>query len=405
MNIIYKSNKKTNRISCEYGFALVEILVAMIVLFIIIFAFTGLFTSSFSGIFEAGSKSKSLFNAQGSLEQKIAENVEGTGQTIQIYSKTVYGKRLVESPFTTFLAESPDRVRFVSVGNTGTIITSTDGINWNTQSSGTNNYLKDVIWGGFSPGMFLAVGLSGTILKTVDGVNWIEINGQTDDFYGVAWGGPENDKKFVVVGYGRIITSQNGTDWSNSSFYDNSLKLNDISWGNIGNNGLFVAVGDNGIILTSVDGINWTQTSVTSYNLHNITWGDNKFVIVGDNQNVIYSTDGNDWHVASDSASGINIYGVTWGKDKFIAVGESNSGGITQGIICRIDFDQPEDLLQDIIYPTNKIINDATWSYHQFIAVGNQGIILTSANGLSWNTETTETTNNLYGIASGDTNQ
>ena len=71
MNIIYKSNKKTNRISCEYGFALVEILVAMIVLFIIIFAFTGLFTSSFSGIFEAGSKSKSLFNAQGSLEQKI----------------------------------------------------------------------------------------------------------------------------------------------------------------------------------------------------------------------------------------------------------------------------------------------------------------------------------------------
>ena len=51
-----------------------------------------------------------------------------------------------------------------------------------------------------------------------------------------------------------------------------------------GSTGLFVTVGDNGIILTSSDGISWTKrTSGTTKNLYGVTYGNSTFVTVGDN--------------------------------------------------------------------------------------------------------------------------
>jgi hypothetical protein len=46
-------------------------------------------------------------------------------------------------------------------------------------------------------------------------------------------------------------------------------------------NGLFVAVGDRGTILTSPDGVNWTErTSGTNW-LFGVTYGNGTFVAVG----------------------------------------------------------------------------------------------------------------------------
>ncbi|MGC8967977.1 MAG: hypothetical protein ACP5JV_06590 [Thermus sp.] len=47
-------------------------------------------------------------------------------------------------------------------------------------------------------------------------------------------------------------------------------------------NGTFVAVGWDGTILTSPDGVNWTaRTSGTSNNLNAVTYGNGTFVVVG----------------------------------------------------------------------------------------------------------------------------
>ena len=52
---------------------------------------------------------------------------------------------------------------FVSVGSSGTILTSTDGTTWTERTSGTSMYLEDITYGN---GTFVTVGSSRTILTT-----------------------------------------------------------------------------------------------------------------------------------------------------------------------------------------------------------------------------------------------
>ncbi|WP_019551589.1 hypothetical protein [Thermus scotoductus] len=55
-------------------------------------------------------------------------------------------------------------------------------------------------------------------------------------------------------------------------------------------NGLFVAVGDRGAILTSPDGVNWTRlTSPTRYSLSSVTYGNGLFVVVGEGGAILTS--------------------------------------------------------------------------------------------------------------------
>jgi len=59
---------------------------------------------------------------------------------------------------------------FVSVGNSGTILTSSDGILWTKRTSGKWEYLSGVTSGN---GLFVTVGsLLGIILTSPDGNSW-----------------------------------------------------------------------------------------------------------------------------------------------------------------------------------------------------------------------------------------
>ena len=68
----------------------------------------------------------------------------------------------------------------------------------------------------------------------------------------------------------------------------------------VSTNGLFVTVGNNGIILTSSDGTAWdNRISGTTYNLVGITYVNSTFVTVGDNGTA----------VSVDLTNQINSYG------------------------------------------------------------------------------------------------
>jgi hypothetical protein len=75
-----------------------------------------------------------------------------------------------------------------------------------------------------------------------------------------------------------------GTTWTRRISQGNHLR--GVAYGD----GLFVAVGNDGTILTSPDGVNWTvQTSGTDHSLHGVTYGNGLFVAVGDNGTILTS--------------------------------------------------------------------------------------------------------------------
>ena len=132
---------------------------------------------------------------------------------------------------------------FVMVGQSGTIMTSSDGTSWDNRTSGTSNGLYGVTYGNST---FVAVGHYETILTSSDGTTWTSRTS------------------------GR--TNSSGLSYKNSSGWTYTDYLEGITYGN----SIFVTVGrgedGSGTIMTSSDGINWTsRTSGTTNNLWFVT--------------------------------------------------------------------------------------------------------------------------------------
>ena len=74
---------------------------------------------------------------------------------------------------------------------------------------------------------------------------------------------------------------------------------------------LFVAVGDNGTILTSSDGTTWTsRTSGSSDNFSNVHYTNELLVIRGDSGTILTSSDGTSW-TSRTTVTSNDLYGVT----------------------------------------------------------------------------------------------
>ena len=238
--------------------------------------------------------------------------------------------------------------KFVAVGAGGSILTSTNGISWMAQNSSTANNLSAVTYGG---ALFVAVGASAwngneyssTIVTSPDGVNWAQATNLpgTFPFANGLSGIASHGGLFVTVGDGgMILTSQDGTNW----IQQNSGIGNSLHGVACGGDGRFVAVGESGgwngygypdAILTSPDGTNWTQIPHASGELFlDVAYGDGQFVAVGSGD-ILTSPDGINW--TNHSGVGQWLYGVTYGNGQFVAVGTSGGGGVVDPIASSTD--------------------------------------------------------------------
>ena len=177
---------------------------------------------------------------------------------------------------------------FVTVGERGIILTSSDGVTWTSQTSGVSVVLYGITYSE-SLGLFVAVGASGTILTSSDGVTWTS---QTSGVSAALWGITYSASLglFVAVGYsGVIITSSDGVTWTSQTSGVSST-LRSVTYSE--NLGLFVAVDYSGTILISADGTTWTsQTSGVSVVLNGVTYSESLglFVVVGASGTIIYT--------------------------------------------------------------------------------------------------------------------
>ena len=208
---------------------------------------------------------------------------------------------------------------------------------WTQRTSGTTAHLKDIVYGG---GKLLAVGSAkGTWCGSTDGSSWttgtIWVSGNTA-YNMTAQSVIHDGSQFVVAGYdydfgipdwiGVIYTSPNGTTWTRRH-NTAAGEFRDVAVGG----GLYVAVGDDGTIWRSTNSaVTWSPiSSGITQHLRGVAWDGSKFVTVGSFGNgssgvVLTSTDGITWtdkSAGAGLASWHGFYQADFCNDRFLASG------------------------------------------------------------------------------------
>jgi len=139
-------------------------------------------------------------------------------------------------------------------------------------------------------GVFVRVGdFSSDVLRSMDGTHWVRhSSGVLSSIYSVTFG----EGRFVAVGNeGALVTSADGATWTSAKSTTDE-RLRNVVYAN----GMFVAVGYNGTIITSRDGLNWTQrNSKTTERLNGVSFGNGLYVALSKTGQVVSSRDGRHW--------------------------------------------------------------------------------------------------------------
>jgi|CZKI01.1.fsa_nt_gi hypothetical protein len=156
----------------------------------------------------------------------------------------------------------------VTVGTGGAILSSADGVTWTRRDSGTGNWLVGITYGA---GQYVAVGDNGCVLLSADGAAWLSVaqSATAERLNNVIFAAGQ----YVAVGEGgAIITSPDGRTWTaRSSGLTGWLRgltyVGPLSYvyGYFTNQSTgtmparFIASGQGGSIISSLDGIKWSN--------------------------------------------------------------------------------------------------------------------------------------------------
>jgi hypothetical protein len=126
---------------------------------------------------------------------------------------------------------------------------------------------------------------------------------------------------FVAVGdLGLIMSSADGTNWGAQVSGIVGDFLSGVAYGN----GTFVVAGDTGILLLSPNGTNWTLESSPGFgtnSINSVAFGNGRFVAAVNDGSIWSSADGTNW-IAEFPSGGENLFGMgVYQRDQFIATG------------------------------------------------------------------------------------
>ncbi|MCU7836377.1 MAG: caspase family protein, partial [gamma proteobacterium symbiont of Taylorina sp.] len=295
-------------------------------------------------------------------EQWLVIGAEGNifssidGETWQSHSTNLFSS-----------TDSNDKIFLFSGGY---IFKSQDGKNWQKQSLLVESN-EDMIFS-WNNQQWLIDKTGQFILNSSDGKNWNKLSAGSDKhFSSIAW----NKSQFIGVSNGEIYSSSDGTDWqkqsSGMSVYLSSIRWNGSQWLVVGHTSAGA-----GIIFTSKNGVDWKQTfSANKYNFRYVDWLDNKWVALGND--IYHSTDGTNWQKQSIDnypVSSINsipaITSITSNGYQWVAVG-------WEGVLI---FSVDGINWQVLPKVTDRIFTSTTvqWDDKQFVMVVGNNILVSS---------------------------
>jgi hypothetical protein len=217
-----------------------------------------------------------------------------------------------------------------------------------------------------------------------DGVRWrwSQLPVPGPEYWDITWG----NGLFVAVGDGGIVASTDGVAWRTVRPMQGG-SVQSVAWSGT----LFVATGliygGPSVVITSTDGLQWTTTPLpTSVALSTVRWAGGQWIglsrVGGENLNGIYtSADGLSWTKRLD---GMDPTGVAWNGTQYLAVGT----GINGAPVMTTSPDGIQWTVQPSVngLPMLDVASDgAQWvvpSWQGLIPA--HSVILTSRDGSSW---------------------
>ncbi len=257
---------------------------------------------------------------------------------------------------------------FVAVGVVGTVITSSDGVSWKKSSSGIARNLFDIASNGF---IMVAVGGDGQVAASLEGTIWLPESSLIVSYARVV----SNGQQFLASSdNGLSISADEGMNWkpdNNAStvYYQGS----DMVWAGT----KYVAVGTGKKMATSVDGVTWTPcSSQVAARLSAVAWNGTQIVAVGDSGTIISSTDGVSW--ANHSLVTVaNLHCIVWAGTKFVVSGTNTAVDTV--------WTSPDGAVWTKNNPGTSVLTKMIWSGKQIVALSPAaGRIYSSRDGSNW---------------------
>lgn len=292
---------------------------------------------------------------------------------------------------------------FAGVGYTGegleyhpaVVMTSAGGSNWIELSSTTcEDGLNAVTYG---HGLYVAVGDFGSIAISTNSSNWTAVTPDRRGFI-VAMACNTNlcvaSAETVWYSWGfpdfSTIVSTNGLDWTVSGYgpifhsgnFPGFASITSIACSSTN----FVGVCSAGVVTTS-DGISWVTNSISSNSLIGVNYANDRYFAVGNNGSIYSSADGLNWSNFSINSSGA-LYATAFGNGIYVTAGTvvaSSQDGITWALAST----NPPAVVSKLVFGDGL-----------FVGASYSGKILCSSNGTTWQIQFTEPSGEAFsGIA------
>jgi hypothetical protein len=278
-------------------------------------------------------------------------------------------------------------ILFLFLSANASLDAQTYGNTWENGNLTASLVLRDVV---FTGDTFVAVGDFGMVYTSVNGTTWTKRNSGYSGgahLFGVTYG----NGMVVAVGRDELIirSLDEGVSWETVNPMSGNVYDEDIYKVAFGNN-KFVAVGELGGTWRSDDGVNWTKGSISAGSRY-ITFGDGWFVIATAPGKLYRSQDGVSW---SYIYIGQHITAVHYGNSMWLAVGSkiwTSTNGVT--------WTQRLNLAD---YGIVRMLYSVTTAPSSFIAAGEGGLMLNSADGVTWRKGNITTRNFIFGMKYGN---
>lgn len=197
----------------------------------------------------------------------------------------------------------------IIVGDNGTILTSDDTLTWTSQTSGTNYNVKDVAYSAHDSQYVAVASIEGSdnmdsvILKSSNLTTWTTQTSPLTLLYGITYS--EEKNLYVICGYtigtagASLAVSSNSSTWNIRTIQYGGYIVKVKYFSRFE---LFVAIADDGQIVKSSDGTNWSNLIGLKRGFAGVRKGN---VFYNNQQEAIYSggasgiiqktMDGDDW--------------------------------------------------------------------------------------------------------------